>query len=233
MRTLLAISTILLVGCHSSRQPSTGDVPTTSKTHCAVQINPESYSHPFGHAPREADLGAILLSLPDELAADMPVKMREEYIREYGTKSFGFLFDTKHQFATYYSGNPYNPIRPSSRFYFKILPSNRYPYIVAIHFLKPSTSGLQNSPSPSAGNTFFLAPINFQWADITDQILPKAVHRDWYFQPEREKQLIETGPYEEASYGGWREGERVYDLIWKRDHFAVRYSPLKKFSDDF
>ena len=231
MRPHFVLVALLTTSCASNRPERVRNTPSPVLTKL-TNIDLEAYSQPFGHAPEEPDLSAIFLSLPNALAADMPVEMRRVYIEEYGSDAFGYLFDAKHKFATYYSDNPYNPIRPSARFYIKVFPSDKYRYVVAIHMLKPSTSGLQNPPAPSPANTFFLAPSNSRWIDLTEQVLPKAVHRDWYFQPLRENLQIEAGPYEHDLHGGWREGQRVSDLVWKHDRFVAQTPASTKFSND-
>ena len=219
-----------MASCASDRAKRAENKPTFPSRPALSNIDVSAYAQPFGHSVISADLTKIFLSLPDALAADMPVEMRKRYIEEYGPKSSAFLFDPRHKFATYYNDNPYNPVQPSARFYVKILPSIRYRYIVVIHIIKPSTSDSPNPPAPSAANTFFLAPFKSQWIDVTDQVLPPPVHRDWYFQPLRESSHIQTGPYEQKPSGDWREGHRIYDLVWKRDHFVNRPPSSDKFS---
>ena len=188
----------------------------------------ESYGQPFGYAPEKPNLAEVFLSLPDELTADMPSKMRRMYIEEYRSEGMNNMFDPKNKFAEYYNDNPYNPIQPSSIFYAKILSSDDYRYVVLVHMAKPCALDVP----PKASNTFVLAPSGSSWIDITEKVLPKDVHRDWYFQPLRRKGVVETAPYERGPGGHWGPGRKRYDLAWRGNRFALQPPRTGRFTSE-
>ena len=226
MRFVFLAVVLWLSGCASHRI-NESVMPPPPVFHETKEINLSDYSMPFGNAPETPDLETVFLALPDQLAGDMTVDIRKGFIKHSEPDTTNHMFDRKKKYTTFFNDNPYNPYQASSIFIIKILPSSKYNYVVAIHLEKPFA--LDTPPSPS--NTFFLAPKDSHWTDITNEILPKQVPRDWYFQPLWSSNVIEVGPYQNVPSGGWRQGNKKFDLVWKNDHFKVSNSSSSHFSD--
>jgi len=151
----------------------------------------------------------------------MPLAKRAPFIENASNDTVNHLSDRPNKFAQYFCDNPYDDIA-SAIFYLKIFPSEKYGYVVFIHMMKEP---------PQASNTFVLAPSNSRWIDVTSEVLPEVVSRDWYFQPSWRNNVVETGPYVRQKPGkGWSWGEKCYDLIWHGNCFAARPAKTSQFS---
>ena len=221
MRTIALFAALTIVGCASRHKPE-ADPPACGRVDPpARELRLEDYSTPFGHAPYKADLEEVFLSLPDELVGDMPVNDRKEFINEVSSDSVNHMFDRQNKYLTWFTDGP-DGVRASCIFELKILPSSKYRYVVVVHLKKAWKDKMGREMGPSPANTFFLASNNSRWIDITNEVLPKEICRDWFFHPLWSDNVIETGPYQRNPDGNWNTGETKFDLVWKTDHFKVR-----------
>ena len=216
-------------GCasnHGQKHETTSiKIPALPSQPEPTQIALSDHAQPFGKPPTKANLAAAFLSLPDALAADMSVAMRKKYIAQYASEWMNRMFDAKHRFAEYYNDNAYNPIRPSCIFYLKIVPSVKYRYVFVVSLLKLYS----RAEGPQSGNFFVLAPSEHGWVDITEQVMPTEVQRNWYVQPERRTNRLLAGPPMQRSDGDWGMGARTVDLNWANDHFVAHPAASPKF----
>jgi hypothetical protein len=226
MRSVILLSLVVITGCATHRK---GDIaiPTAPAINETKVIHLKDYSGPFGSAPNTGDLSEVFLSLPNQLAGDMTTEIRKGFIEQCSTDTVNHMFDRTNRFLTYFNDNPYNPYQASSIFSVKILPSRKYKYIVAIHLEKPFAP---RTP-PAASNTFFLAPKDSQWIDISENVLPREVERDWYYQLSWSNNVIEVGPYEATPRGYWQRGKRKFDLLWTNDHFKLQKPSTSHFTN--
>lgn len=225
MRFAFLAVAVLLASC-ASRHSNDPEIPQPPVLLATKEIQLSDYSKPFGSAPDSPDLEAVFLALPDQLAGDMTASIRKGFIEQCEPDTTNHMFDRKKKYITYFNDSPYNPYQASSIFIIKILPSSKFNYVVAIHLEKPCA--LDVPPSPS--NTFFLASKDSRWIDVTNELLPKQVSRDWCFQPLWSSNVIEVGPYQKNPGGHWTLGLKKFDLVWIDDHLRVTKPSSSKFT---
>ena len=186
-------------------------------------IRVEDYAQPFGHAPVRGDVKQVFLALPDPLAGDTTVEARRQYLEYLVDIKDSSRYDRKGRFVGFWTDNPYMFYHASLKYGIKVFPSRRYSYVVLIH--------LEDDPDP--GHGFILAPQKGQWVDVTAELLPKEVPRQWYFNISRLHDVVQTGPYKKWPAGGWVARDRVYDLVWDGDRFQLKRAASKKYTYDF
>ena len=197
---------ICLSGCSNVPNTAIGSVP----------MNPK-----LGEVPSSDDLESIFLSFPDELAADMPVIGRKRFIADAGQAGdWDNRFDRTHRYIFYYSDDN-TGTGATSQLFFKVIRSSLHRFLVFVHVAKPAAG----RETPDSRFTYVLAPQGKYWIDVTDQLLPKEVKRDWYFQPSRRTDVIQAGPYSVAKQSNGMErivvGKRKVDLLLKGNEFIA------------
>ncbi len=136
------------------------------------------------------------------------------------SESINHRFDPINKYIHYYSDGE-DGTGATSMLYLKVFPSTEYDSVVLIHAPKP----LADNSRPSEQYTYILGSSDGLWTDITDQILPDGIERNWYFRPSREGSAVETAPYAKIQrrdglgfYLGPSEEKR--ELLFNNDTFS-------------
>jgi len=179
--------------------------------------------------PREASLEQIFLSLPTHMAADMTPAGRRIFLEREAEHPDATRFDSANGLIGYFSDSE-DGTGATSMLYVKVLPTSKGGYIVLIHMPK----AYAGTRAPSAGDTYILRPSDSGWADVTAELLPPGVSREWYFLPRRTSMIIETGPNVEAARhdgrGVYWKQVRKYDLRWDGIRFQVKPAASEEFT---
>lgn len=177
--------------------------------------------------PKDPDLKAIFLSLPDYAVADMSLAGRRKFLEDEAKNPSG-RFDPVNRFVDYFSDSN-DGTGASSRLHMKVLLDADGGYVVVIHMPK-AYAGIGG---PQDNDTYIFRPAGSGWTDVTEDLLPKQVSRSWYFQPHCCSTIVEAGPYlkKKGNDGSdvW-EAVRQYDLNWTGTQFECLPSARSRFS---
>lgn len=193
--------------------------------HKSTQVN--EYIAP----PKIPNLEEVFLSLPDRMVADMPLAGRKIFLKHEAddVDPTNKRFDPANGFIHYFADSD-EGTGAASMLYLKVLPTSDGSYIVVIHIPKPF-AGIH---APSDLDTYILRPSPSDWIDVTTELLPKNIPRNWYFLPQRKTSIIEAGPNIETPR---RDGRGVYwnqvrkfDLLWNGNRFEAKPSSTKEFT---
>lgn len=179
--------------------------------------------------PREASLEQIFLSLPDYMAADMTLAGRRVFLEREAEHPDAVRFDPANGVIDYFSDFE-DGTGATSMLYVKVLPTSEGGYVVVIHMPK----AYAGTHAPSAGDTYILRPSDSGWTDVTPELLPANIPREWYFLPRRKGAIIEAGPNVKAprrdGRGVYWKQVRKYDLLWDGVRFEVKPAASEEFT---
>jgi hypothetical protein len=186
------------------------------------------------NAAHSENLLEIFLSLPSFAVAGMSDQGKLTFYnaaRTWQDEPGGSVWwiDNENMLILYYVDHPLKTGAVSS-FHLKIFRDQAGRPVVFSHIPRRTV----NERKREKFDTFILRRDDGKWVDVTEEILPNGVDRDWYFLPSRRDQKVEAGPVvwkkrEKGSEAVW-EPVRTADLYWNGSVFELRESPSRKFT---
>ena len=189
---------------------------------CAVIDNKEANDEPVSALPLAdaSSIQNIIRTLPSEYFANCPYADREQMLADLSTEDDGML-DGSNGWLDYFSDG--GSVRCDSMIRLKTFRSPSRGIIVFVHMMRPYNGG-----KPSSEDSYVLAlSIDQTWKDISDEVLPTGLVRDWHFNPRRSKNLIEAGPWV-----GNIPKRCVGELKWTGERFEFETVAARPFWDD-
>ena len=171
---LLTVSLFLvgLVSCSTSERLQTLGNPTPEVVTLRLQS--------------PVDLRTAILTLPTNAVAGMSEGGRNNYLR-WPTGDF----QEKKRRIELFCDNAYSGIDADSMLFLRLFEDEQGRTIAASHSARPHANGSM----PSQLNTSVFRVEGGVWKDISDEVMPTEIPRDWCFQFNEPGRNISCGPY--------------------------------------
>mgnify|MGYP006965305305 CR=1 FL=1 len=210
MRFIASFSILLVVGCSADRglSPSADSLEPVSAP--AVDVPERELTSPV-------DLATAVHTLPADAMAGMPPSGRSKLLR----KRIGDI-DEEERGLHYFSDSSEGDVGAWSMLYLKLFEDEQGRTVAASHSARPFADG--RDPDPA--NTVIYRVMDGRWVDVTDQLLPKAVDRSYYFKFFSRDRRIAVGPYVKRKrrdgLGDYYSfGDPAIHLRWNGERFSV------------
>ena len=205
MRQLL-ISLIIasIVGCSTSERPQ-------SQAVSKAELQSKPLKSPV-------DLRTAILTLPIDAVAGMSEQGRIGTLRSP-------VFDLKitERRLDLFDDNCYSDIDADSMLFLRLFEDEQGRTIAASHAARPYA----DVGKPSEKNTLIYRLENGVWHDITGDVIPAEIPRDWYFRFDDSGANISCGPYFDRSKSdrtrkGFDFGDVTYFMEWQNGRFKAK-----------
>ena len=202
---LLTVSLILagLAGCSTTEHPQKPSTPMPEVTTLRL------------HSP--VDLRTAILSLPTNAVAGMSERGRNNYLRWTAGD-----FQEKKRRIKLFCDNAYSGIDADSMLFLRLFEDEQGRTVAASHSARP-----RRGSNPSEQNTSIFRVEGGVWKDITEEVMPTEIPRDWYFQFNEPGRNISCGPYVRYTHADGRGqsfdfGKVSHVISWVNGRFQAK-----------
>ena len=161
------------------------------------------------------NLETAIRTLPTNAVAGMSERGRDNYL---GNNPPPGVYQVKERRIELFCDNAYSGIDADSMLFLRLFEDEQGRTIAASHSARP-----RNGSMPSERNTSVFRVEGGVWQDITEQVMPPEIPRDWYFCFNDPGRSVSCGAYvQDASHKFFSTGKPSHVIIWNKGKFRVK-----------